>query len=137
MSRVIVQAATILVCGAALVCSGMIIAEYLSREKQPPEEVLGRPHVLGRPRGESPPVPQVQFDPTDYTPQRVLDRLAAIVDIPVKPAAEIDKEVLDDELVLGVEVGGQFRAYPINQMTGPSREVFNDVLGETPIAATW
>ena len=32
---------------------------------------------------------------------------------------------------------GQARAYPINMLTGPSREIINDVLGGVPIAATW
>ena len=43
----------------------------------------------------------------------------------------------DNELVIGVEIDGQARAYPINQLTGPSREIINDVLAGTAIAATW
>ena len=42
-----------------------------------------------------------------------------------------------NELVLGVVIGHQARAYPINMLTGPSREIFNDELGGQAIAATW
>lgn len=50
---------------------------------------------------------------------------------------EADQRLLDEELVIGVEINGQSRAYPINMLTGPSREIINDKLGETAIAATW
>ena len=43
----------------------------------------------------------------------------------------------DAEIVIGVVVGGRARAYPVNLMWSPEREVVNDVLGETPIAASW
>lgn len=45
--------------------------------------------------------------------------------------------VSDNELVIGVIVDGKARAYPINQLTGPRREIINDTLANTPIAATW
>jgi hypothetical protein len=45
--------------------------------------------------------------------------------------------VRDDDLVLGVVVGGESRAYPINLMWEPQNEVLNDTLGGEPIAATW
>ncbi len=41
------------------------------------------------------------------------------------------------EIVIGVVVDGRARAYPVNLMWSPEREVVNDVLGETPIAASW
>jgi len=44
---------------------------------------------------------------------------------------------MDNELVLGLELNGEARAYPINMLTGPSREIINDTLGGIPIAATW
>ncbi len=47
------------------------------------------------------------------------------------------KWVNDDELVLGVTVANESRAYPINQLTKPTREIINDTLGDQPIAATW
>jgi hypothetical protein len=38
---------------------------------------------------------------------------------------------------LGVEIDGQSRAYPINMITRPQREVVNDQLAGHAIAATW
>ena len=43
----------------------------------------------------------------------------------------------DDDLVIGVVVEGQARAYPVNYMNGPLNEVVNDQLGDTRLAATW
>ncbi|GEM_PF-3589908 len=60
-----------------------------------------------------------------------------IVDAPIVAAGEVKDEVTDNELVLGVVVNGEARAYPINMLTGPSREIINDTLGGTAIAATW
>lgn len=51
--------------------------------------------------------------------------------------AEAADRVRDDELVLGVVVNGEARAYPINTLNGPRREIINDELGGRPIAATW
>lgn len=54
---------------------------------------------------------------------------------PVLPAAQA--RLRDDEIVIGVAVGGEARAYPVNQMWRPENEVLNDTLGGTPIATTW
>jgi Protein of unknown function (DUF3179) len=43
----------------------------------------------------------------------------------------------DDDLVIGVVVGGETRAYPVNLMWEPVNEVLNDTLGGQPITATW
>jgi len=53
------------------------------------------------------------------------------------PGKEVKEQVLESELVLGVVVGEEARAYPINMLTGPSREIINDSLGGQWIAATW
>ena len=53
----------------------------------------------------------------------------------IVPAAQAT--LRDDDLVLGVVVGGEARAYPINLMWEPQNEVLNDTLGGEPIAATW
>jgi hypothetical protein len=60
-----------------------------------------------------------------------------IVDAPFLKASEVTDQVTDNELVLGVEIKGQARAYPINMLTGPSREIINDTIGDTHLAATW
>lgn len=72
----------------------------------------------------------------EYSPRTVLP-------VPIRPitdpeiSAADEAEISDNELVIGVAIDGQARAYPINQLTGPSREIINDELAGTPIAATW
>ncbi len=72
-----------------------------------------------------------------FRPQRVIPRQPPIVRPPVVAADKVTQQVDDRELVLGVVVKGQARAYPINMLTGPRREIINDTLGGRPIAATW
>lgn len=51
-------------------------------------------------------------------------------------AAE-DCDIGDDDLVMGVVVNGEARAYPVNYMNGPYNEVVNDKLGGQAIAPSW
>ncbi len=55
----------------------------------------------------------------------------------VQTAAVAAKRLKDDELVLGIALDGASRAYPLNMLTGPNREIINDEVGGRPIAATW
>ncbi len=72
----------------------------------------------------------------NYAPKSVLPvPLRAITNAKIINASQT--EISDNELVIGVEIDGQARAYPINQLTGPSREIINDELAGIPIAATW
>ena len=74
----------------------------------------------------------------EFRPQVVIRRpFPPITDIPVMSAAEADRQLRPAELVLGVTVGEHARAYPINMLTGPRREIINDELGGAAIAATW
>jgi len=77
--------------------------------------------------------------PLEFNPRTVLKNpLPAITNAAHLPAAQATPELVNDnELVLGVMVGGQARAYPINMLTGPRREIINDTLGGRRIAATW
>ncbi len=61
----------------------------------------------------------------------------ALTNFPDKLVREAGTDLNPSELVLGVEVNGEARAYPINMLTGPEREILNDTLGGQPIAATW
>jgi hypothetical protein len=74
----------------------------------------------------------------EFAPQVVIPRaFPPIKDAPVVPADEAGRLLADEELVLGAVVDGKARAYPINMLTGPQREIVNDTLGGRAIAATW
>lgn len=75
--------------------------------------------------------------PENFDPMEVVPRPPLVRGFSVVRATDISDQLRDDEFVLGAVVGGQARAWPLNVMTGPDREVFNDVLGGRSIAATW
>jgi hypothetical protein len=78
------------------------------------------------------------FAQDDFNPKVVIKReFPAITNAPVMSAEKATEKLQDNEIVLGVVVNGKARAYPINMLTGPSREIINDSLGERSIAATW
>jgi hypothetical protein len=72
-----------------------------------------------------------------FQPIRLLAVQPAIKDATSIKADQVRGQVANGELVLGVVVKGEARAYPINMLTGPRREIINDTLGGRPIAATW
>ncbi len=72
-----------------------------------------------------------------FRPVRVLEAQPAITKFATKPVQDVANGLNPSELVLGVTVGKESRAYPINMLTGPSREILNDTLGGQAIAATW
>ncbi|MFT6499022.1 MAG: hypothetical protein ACJAT6_001158, partial [Akkermansiaceae bacterium] len=47
------------------------------------------------------------------------------------------KSIGDKDLVLALTYNDHSRAYPINMLNGPQREIINDTLGGAHIAATW
>ena len=78
-----------------------------------------------------------EAEPPPFEPVTVIPRaMPTITDPQLAPAAKM-QDMSPSELVLGVVVNGQARAYPINMLTGPSREIINDTLGGRAIAATW
>jgi hypothetical protein len=72
-----------------------------------------------------------------FQPIRLMGRTSPIVRPKVIPAAEAKDQVLDGDSVIGVVVGGEARAYPINMMASPKQELLNDTLGGDEIAVTW
>ena len=74
---------------------------------------------------------------TDFNPIKVVPPFPPITKVSVIKASEVADQVTDKELVLGTLINGEARAYPINMLTGPSREIINDTLGNRAIAATW
>jgi hypothetical protein len=80
----------------------------------------------------------IKHDPEKFAP-RVVFRPSKPPLQRMRPfsAASASRKLRGDELVLGVVVDGVARAYPLNMLTGPDREIINDVLSDTPIAVTW
>ena len=73
----------------------------------------------------------------EFRPVKVVKPFPAIKSPKVVPVDQAGPFVRGEELVLGVVVGTEARAYPINMLTNPTREIINDKLGERSIAATW
>ena len=74
-------------------------------------------------------------DPNEYIfPQLLpLDGILPIYEPEFASAAE--SRLLDEELVMGVTLNGEAKAYPISVLR--SREMVNDDLGGIPILVTW
>ena len=79
-------------------------------------------------RGPSPVPTTARASPAPFPP---------LVDFPVVPARDAAPEVRDEDYVVGVELDGEARAYPLNMLSRPERHVLNDTLGGRPIAVTW
>lgn len=79
-----------------------------------------------------------KLDVDKFAPERVIERpMPPITRVRPTSARAANGRLDGKELVLGVVVGDQARAYPINMLTGPNREIINDELGGKAIAATW
>lgn len=73
------------------------------------------------------------FDPTEIDTILRRDAIPAIHDPEIVPGS--DAELLEDEFVIGVELEGQARAYPIRVLS--AHEIVNDEIAGQPIAVTW
>ena len=63
------------------------------------------------------------------------DKFPVLFDPKLASVAQADKVLEDDELVIGVTVGDEAKAYPVHVMG--VHELVNDVCGDVPIAASW
>ncbi len=63
------------------------------------------------------------------------DAIPAIYNPRFVEGEEADKQYGENELVLGVEINGDARAYSIPFLSG--HEIVDDVVGGVPIAVTW
>src|SRR5690349_24768523 len=59
-----------------------------------------------------------ETDPSLW-PHRIYDAFPPLVQFAIVAAQEIGSEIADDEFVLGVEIAGEARAYPLNMMGKP------------------
>ncbi len=63
------------------------------------------------------------------------DAIPAILDPIFVDAVAADRDMKPTELVLGLSINGDSRAYPIPMLS--SHEIVNDVVGGEPVAVTW
>ncbi len=73
------------------------------------------------------------FDPADIDTILRRDAIPAIHDPEIVSGAEA--ELLEDEFVIGIEIEGQARAYPIRVLS--AHEIVNDGIAGEPYAVTW
>lgn len=78
-----------------------------------------------------------EFSPSDgaLVTVRPRDTIPAILEPAFARVEDASEWMESDELILGLEIEGDVRAYPIRILS--RHEVVNDVVGGTPIAATW
>ncbi len=79
----------------------------------------------------------LSFASGEFKPSKVANAFPAIVNPVIVAADEAERFVEASELVLGVVIDGRPRAYPLNMLTNPTREIINDKLGGVALAATW
>jgi len=60
-----------------------------------------------------------------------------LTNFPVVNVEGAVQTVRDEYYVVGVELNGESRAYPLNMLSRPDHHVLDDVLGGQPIAVTW
>ena len=63
------------------------------------------------------------------------DAIPAILDPRFISAEADESQMRDGDLVIGVSINGDARAYPMKMLS--EHEIVNDVVGEKPIAVTW
>ena len=63
------------------------------------------------------------------------DAIPAILDPEFVDVGVADSEMTPDELVLGLSINGESKAYSIPMLI--SHEIVNDVVGGVPLAVTW
>jgi hypothetical protein len=60
-----------------------------------------------------------------------------LVEVNVVGAEEASEALLEDSLVIGVQLNGEARAYPLSMLERGGQSVVNDELGGVPIVVTW
>ena len=73
-----------------------------------------------------------------FRPVRYILRQDPITRVPHKSVRAAQGILKEREMVLGVTIAGQSRAYPIRQLNAlPEHKILNDTLAGRPLAATW
>jgi Flp pilus assembly protein TadD len=87
----------------------------------------------------SPPVVTLGQNPTnrDLSGHTDLKESGYLIKSGLRAVSAQKAALQDSDLVIGVVIGNEARAYPVNPMLGPVNEVLNDTLGGTPVSVTW
>ena len=93
---------------------------------------IATPATPGRAVGDAAGQPSRQLKIITLLPK---DGIPAIFDPRFVSAAEGAEQLRDDDLVIGVSINGDHRAYGVAFLSG--REIVNDTVGGRPIAVTW
>jgi len=115
-------------------------AEDNTAPTDPPPTIASDPTISPGPTAaeqKASPSPETPAPLPDYEIITLLPRdgIPAIFDPEFLTAEEANEEYSDNELVLGVEIDGDARAYSIPHLS--SHEIVNDTVGGRHIAATW
>ena len=111
--------------------------EELTTPTGVPPTITASPTAMPDPTEAQPKAATTPKDIPDYEIITLLPRdgIPAIFDPEFLTVEEANEEYSDSELVLGVEIDGDARAYSIPYLS--SREIVNDTVGGRHIAATW
>jgi hypothetical protein len=83
-------------------------------------------------------MPGLTADVDDFNPRVVIKRpFPAIVSPKTVSATEANNDLRPQELVIGLEINGEARAYPVNMLCRPNREIVTDTVGGKRVAVTW
>lgn len=122
------------IAGGVLLCVGLGLGLPLLLSQPGPVPSVAPPGSI-RPDGSGDePVPVAA---PEARPALEMHPFPPVTSVPIRPADEAQGGVGPSETVLGIVLGGQARAYPINMLSDPAREILNDELGGRPIAVTW
>lgn len=114
-----------------LVLAAIGVLGYLLMRRPSTQLAVPEP-VAGAPSADAPPATGRTFDIVTLLPR---DAIPAIDNPRFYSAAEADAEYAPEELVLGVWLSGESRAYSTSLLS--SHEIVNDAVGGRKIAVTW
>ncbi len=118
-----------------LLAGGALLAATAGMAAEPPAD----PPPADPPPADLPPadLPPADLPPADLPPafQQIIPR-GRIASVDQPEFVDAGKaEIPDDAWVLGVEIGGETKAYSLNLLN--HHEIVNDRIGETTFAAVW
>lgn len=85
-----------------------------------------------------PPPAKARSATPKFEPVRQIDPLDPVENPPLRAASGSGSELPEpEELVLGLAIENEARAYPLNMISAPAREVLNETLAGKPVVITW